>query len=201
MRANTFLGLAAAVSGVAIVAAAFSAPASAATATANLGVSATVTNNCTISTAALAFGSYDPVVTHASTNLDGTGTVVVACTKGVAPTVGLGLGIERVRQHPSHDRWLEQLFDLRDVFGRRPDDRVGRLRRRALCARCRGLQNCAEFHRLRSCPEQSGCGRWQLQRYGCRDRELLTEAGTRCGRYVLCELRNFNREIGPSTSF
>ena len=92
MRANTFLGLAAAVSGVAIAAAAFSAPASAATATANLGVSATVTNNCTISTAALAFGSYDPVVAHASTNLDGTGTVTVACTKGVAPTVGLGLG-------------------------------------------------------------------------------------------------------------
>ena len=35
---------------------------SAATATANLGVSATVTSNCTISTVALAFGSYDPVV-------------------------------------------------------------------------------------------------------------------------------------------
>jgi spore coat protein U-like protein len=31
-------------------------------------------------------------VTHAATNLDGTGTVTVACTKGVAPTVGLGLG-------------------------------------------------------------------------------------------------------------
>jgi spore coat protein U-like protein len=92
MRANTFLGLAAAVSGMAIVAASFSAPASAATATANLGVSATVTNNCTISTAALAFGSYDPVVAHASTNLDGTGTVTVACTKGASSTIGLGLG-------------------------------------------------------------------------------------------------------------
>ena len=92
MRANKILGLAAAVSGMALVAASFGDTASAATATANLGVSATVTNNCTISTAALAFGSYDPVVTHASTNLDGTGTVTVACTKGVAPTVGLGLG-------------------------------------------------------------------------------------------------------------
>ena len=51
-----------------------------------------MTNNCTISTAALAFGSYDPVVAHASTNLDGTGTVIVACTKGAAATVGLGLG-------------------------------------------------------------------------------------------------------------
>jgi spore coat protein U-like protein len=92
MRANKFLGLAAAVSGMALVAAGFNATASAATATANLGVSATVTNNCTISTAALAFGSYDPVVAHASTNLDGTGTVIVACTKGATATVGLGLG-------------------------------------------------------------------------------------------------------------
>jgi spore coat protein U-like protein len=66
--------------------------ADAATATANLGVSATVTNNCTISTVALGFGSYDPVVANASTNLDGTGTVVVACTKGATATIGLGLG-------------------------------------------------------------------------------------------------------------
>jgi spore coat protein U-like protein len=92
MRANTFLGWAAAVSGVAIVAAGFGASASAATATANLGVSATVTNNCTISTSAVAFGSYDPVVAHASTDLDSSGTVTVACTKGASSTVGLGLG-------------------------------------------------------------------------------------------------------------
>jgi spore coat protein U-like protein len=92
MRANNFLGLAAAVSGMAIVAAGFGATASAATATANLGVSATVTNNCTISTAAVAFGSYDPVVAHASTNLDGTGTLTVACTKGATSTIGLNLG-------------------------------------------------------------------------------------------------------------
>jgi spore coat protein U-like protein len=92
MRANKFLGVAAAVSGMAIVAAGFGSTASAATATANLGVSATVTNNCTISTAAVAFGSYDPVVAHASTNLDGTGTVTVACTKGATATIGLGLG-------------------------------------------------------------------------------------------------------------
>jgi len=92
MRANSFLGVAAAVSGVAIVAASFSSTASAATATANLAVSATVTNNCTISTSALAFGSYDPVVANASTDLDGTGGVNVACTKGVSATIGLGLG-------------------------------------------------------------------------------------------------------------
>ena len=70
----------------------FSSTTNAATATANLAVSATVTNNCTISTVALAFGSYDPVVANASTNLDGTGTVVVSCTKGSTATIGLGNG-------------------------------------------------------------------------------------------------------------
>jgi spore coat protein U-like protein len=61
-------------------------------ASANLAVSATVTNNCTISTLPLSFGAYDPVVANASADLDGTGTVVVACTRGLAPTIGLGLG-------------------------------------------------------------------------------------------------------------
>jgi spore coat protein U-like protein len=92
MRANMFLGMAGAAAGMALLFAAMGTSVSAATATANLGVSATVTNNCTISTAALAFGSYDPVVANASTDLDGTGTVSVACTKGVSATVGLGLG-------------------------------------------------------------------------------------------------------------
>lgn len=65
---------------------------SAATATANLGVSATVTSNCTISTVALAFGSYDPVGANAVADLDSNGTVTVACTKGSTATIGLGLG-------------------------------------------------------------------------------------------------------------
>jgi spore coat protein U-like protein len=78
--------------GAALTVCGLSSPASAATATANLAVSATVTSNCTISTAALAFGSYDPVVANASTDLDGTGTVTIACTKGSTATVGLGLG-------------------------------------------------------------------------------------------------------------
>jgi spore coat protein U-like protein len=82
----------AAAGAMALVAAAFGTTASAATATANLASSATVANNCTISTAALAFGSYDPVGTHAAANLDGTGTVIVACTKGATATLALGLG-------------------------------------------------------------------------------------------------------------
>lgn len=68
------------------------APAFAATANTNLAVSATVINNCLITTSALAFGSYDPVVANSAANLDGTGVVSVACTKGVSPTIALGLG-------------------------------------------------------------------------------------------------------------
>lgn len=67
-------------------------PAAAATATANLTVTASVTNNCTISTAPVAFGAYDPVVAHAAADLDSTGTVTVACTRGATATVGLSLG-------------------------------------------------------------------------------------------------------------
>lgn len=93
MRTKTFLGTAAAVAAAAVILAGVTTQrVSAATATANLAVSASVSNNCTISTAALGFGSYDPVVAHASTNLDGSGTVTIACTKGAATTVGLGLG-------------------------------------------------------------------------------------------------------------
>jgi len=58
----------------------------------SLSVTASVNNNCTISAAALAFGAYDPVVTNASSPLDGTGTVTIACTKGATTTIGLGLG-------------------------------------------------------------------------------------------------------------
>src|SRR4029077_17387097 len=65
---------------------------SAASTSTSLSVTATVNNNCSISTAALACGAYDPVVTNASSALDGTGTVTIACTKGATTTIGLGLG-------------------------------------------------------------------------------------------------------------
>lgn len=67
-------------------------PVTAATATANLSVSATVINNCVISTAALSFGNYDPVDANAAANLDASGTVTIACTKGATASIGLGLG-------------------------------------------------------------------------------------------------------------
>ncbi|MGZ6988024.1 MAG: spore coat protein U domain-containing protein, partial [Thermoanaerobaculia bacterium] len=64
-------------------------------ATQNLGLSATVINNCTISTTPVAFGNYDPLsgsVTQAS------GTVVITCTKNAATTIWLGNGNNGVRQ-------------------------------------------------------------------------------------------------------
>ena len=68
------------------------APALAQTATANLSVTATVTKNCSITTTPVAFGSYDPIVANAASPLDGTGTVVVTCTKGAGTRIDLGLG-------------------------------------------------------------------------------------------------------------
>jgi len=58
----------------------------------NLTVSATVSKNCTITTAPVAFGSYDSVATNAAAPLDGLGTITVKCTKGAAAKVGLGPG-------------------------------------------------------------------------------------------------------------
>jgi spore coat protein U-like protein len=58
----------------------------------NLAVSAAVAVKCTVSTTALAFGAYDPVVANASANLDGTGGLTIACTKGASATVALGVG-------------------------------------------------------------------------------------------------------------
>jgi spore coat protein U-like protein len=64
----------------------------AATATSNLSVTASVTANCSISTAPVAFGAYDPVTANAATPLSGTGTVNVTCTNGANTTVTLGQG-------------------------------------------------------------------------------------------------------------
>lgn len=93
MRINRIVRTVAAVTvATGVLAAMNTSPASAATASASVTVNATVSNNCSISTSALAFGSYDPVTANASSNLDGTGRVTVACTKGATATVGLGTG-------------------------------------------------------------------------------------------------------------
>jgi spore coat protein U-like protein len=62
------------------------------TASSELTVSATVAKNCTISTAAVTFGAYDPVAANATAPLDATGTITVTCTKGSVSKVGLGVG-------------------------------------------------------------------------------------------------------------
>lgn len=64
------------------------------TATSDLGVSATVSASCSITTtSALDFGTYDPAVTHASTDLDSTGGISVTCTSGAPVTITLGEGV------------------------------------------------------------------------------------------------------------
>ena len=68
-------------------------PAFAGSAPSNIAVSASIANNCTISTTALAFGAYDPIVAQAASPLNGSGTVTIACTKGAATTVALDLGL------------------------------------------------------------------------------------------------------------
>jgi spore coat protein U-like protein len=64
----------------------------AATTPANLEVSSSITATCTISTAAVAFGAYDPIVTNLSAPLDGTGSVTTTCSTGAAPFITLGQG-------------------------------------------------------------------------------------------------------------
>ena len=52
------------------------APAFGASATSNVAVSATVINNCTITTTPVAFGNYDPLAAAPDNN---SGTVVITC--------------------------------------------------------------------------------------------------------------------------
>ncbi|HWZ74121.1 MAG TPA: spore coat U domain-containing protein [Casimicrobiaceae bacterium] len=71
-------------------------PANGATTTGNLGAGASVAANCSIATAAVAFGPYDPVVANAAAALTATGSITVACSKGSAPTITLDLGANAV---------------------------------------------------------------------------------------------------------
>jgi spore coat protein U-like protein len=78
-----------------VLGAGLSLDAMAATATNSLTVSATVVNNCAInSTAAVAFGNYDPAVANNATGADvtATGTLTITCTAGATTTVALGEG-------------------------------------------------------------------------------------------------------------
>jgi spore coat protein U-like protein len=68
------------------------APAVAQTDTDTFNVSANVSKNCSITTTAVAFGVYDPVVANSTTPLDGTGSVIVTCTKGAGTRIDLNNG-------------------------------------------------------------------------------------------------------------
>lgn len=68
--------------------------AQAANATSNLGISASVSANCSINTTqALSFGGYNHISTNASNPLVSTGKVEVACTTGSdSPSISIGQG-------------------------------------------------------------------------------------------------------------
>jgi spore coat protein U-like protein len=73
----------------------FAASAQAATSpqTGNLTVSATVASSClVVGPNALDFGAYDPADAHNTTDLDGSGTITVRCTRGSNALITLGQG-------------------------------------------------------------------------------------------------------------
>jgi spore coat protein U-like protein len=81
--------------GVACAAGALSFNAWAGETTSILAVTASVAQNCLISTNAVAFGSYDPVVTNGASGaaLNGTGSVSVTCTRSsTGVTIAFGVG-------------------------------------------------------------------------------------------------------------
>lgn len=65
------------------------ATAEAGVATSNMNVTATVASSCSITAGAMAFGTYDAV---AGTQIDGSATLSVACSKGAVTTITLGQG-------------------------------------------------------------------------------------------------------------
>lgn len=89
------------------------------TATSNMSVTASVGASCTISTAALALGAYDPISTNASTAKDGTGTVTINCTQGSVVTIGLGDGLNAVSGQRKLASGAERLnYDIYSDSGR-----------------------------------------------------------------------------------
>jgi len=63
------------------------------TATSSMGVSATVSNNCSITAGALTFGAYDPVSANHATALNGNATLTVTCTSGATANITLDQGV------------------------------------------------------------------------------------------------------------
>ena len=60
--------------------------------TTTLSVTASVVNNCTISADPVALDLYDPT-DAGSADIDGEGRLTIACTRGAAPAIALGAGV------------------------------------------------------------------------------------------------------------
>jgi spore coat protein U-like protein len=63
------------------------------TATTTLSVTAIVGSTCNISTNAVSFGTYDPLVVNISAPLNATGTVSTTCSNGLGNTITLDPGL------------------------------------------------------------------------------------------------------------
>lgn len=74
---------------VVIALSAAAAPAMAATTSTNVGITTTVIANCNVSSAPIAFGSYDSLAAGATT---ATGTLTLTCSQGTTPSIAIGLG-------------------------------------------------------------------------------------------------------------
>ena len=61
-------------------------------ASAQVKVTTNVIKKCTITSTDVAFGSYDPVGANSTAPLDGTGSVVVTCTRGTGASIGINNG-------------------------------------------------------------------------------------------------------------
>jgi spore coat protein U-like protein len=68
--------------------------AQATTTTTPLSVTAIVGAVCSLSTSAVAFGSYDPIVVNASSPLNATGSVSDTCSNGLGGTITLDQGLD-----------------------------------------------------------------------------------------------------------
>lgn len=69
--------------------------------TGTLTASVLVDTDCTISTAPVTFGAYDPILGNTTAPLNATGSITITCVKGSAPSVALDFGLY---QNPSGKR-------------------------------------------------------------------------------------------------
>jgi spore coat protein U-like protein len=89
---------------------AFAPPAPAGTASGTLTVKASVTANCTVTSATLDFGNYDPLVTYATSPDDADTTMSVSCTKGSTPVQITIPTLRTMTGTPSGDTLPYQLY-------------------------------------------------------------------------------------------